>query len=295
MKKRGMLGFLLAMLLCLLAAVPIFADIGPKPSVVIEIRGLEGESYYATLLSETPSTGPWSADGEYYAWMGDQAAFDAFLGYQDPDGFYFLSWMQDCSEDATLRWTYYPPQRFKLLLYFPETGQFLSSREIYERYAFDSYFAATVDGDAVLAAQTVDGTIDDVIDMEQSYDFTWEMISLLCRVIITILIEVAVAWLLFGFRKREQLRVICITNVCTQIILNILLNVIHYGCGEMAFVLFYILMELLVVVIEAVIYCKFLRNMEGEKKIHPILCAVVANALSFSAGMLIAVKLPGIF
>lgn len=34
--------------------------------------------------------------------------------------------------------------RFKILLYFPDVDRFAVSSEIYERYAFDSYFTVTV-------------------------------------------------------------------------------------------------------------------------------------------------------
>ncbi len=37
------------------------ADIGPKPSVVIDFNGLDEKTYYATLLSSEKSTDPFSA------------------------------------------------------------------------------------------------------------------------------------------------------------------------------------------------------------------------------------------
>ncbi len=54
-----------SMLLCFVIIVIImpltaYADIGPKPSVVIDFKGLENEKYYVTLLSEVTSTGPHS-------------------------------------------------------------------------------------------------------------------------------------------------------------------------------------------------------------------------------------------
>ncbi|MEL7602134.1 MAG: hypothetical protein AAGU77_03170 [Bacillota bacterium] len=86
------------LLLCVLLAVvmlpmPARADMGPKPSVVVDFKGMAGERYYATLLSLKKSTGPFSAPrggGDAYARYheGDEG-YDVFLkfaGYQDADG-----------------------------------------------------------------------------------------------------------------------------------------------------------------------------------------------------------------
>ena len=58
---------ILLALVIILMNVPItaYADMGPKPSVVIDFKGLEKERYFVTLLSEVPSTGPHSALGEH--------------------------------------------------------------------------------------------------------------------------------------------------------------------------------------------------------------------------------------
>jgi len=127
--------------------VTVKADMGPKPSVVIEVTGFEGKEYYVTLLSERDSTGPWSHGNEYYDYMGEEWVFEEFEKYQDKDGYYFLSFMEDCSEDDTFEWTYYPPQKFKVLIYTADDKQFYCSEEIYERYAFDSYFKVIISND----------------------------------------------------------------------------------------------------------------------------------------------------
>jgi hypothetical protein len=53
-------------LFCVVVVIMVFpdtarADIGPKPSVVIDFNGLERKTYYATLLSSEKSTRPFSA------------------------------------------------------------------------------------------------------------------------------------------------------------------------------------------------------------------------------------------
>ena len=50
-----------AALLMLTAAVPALADMGPKPTVIVTVKGLPEGECYGTLLSQTDSTGPESA------------------------------------------------------------------------------------------------------------------------------------------------------------------------------------------------------------------------------------------
>ena len=64
MKKRWC-SILTALLLLLpLAAMPASADAGPKPSVVVELTGLEGRTCWGTLLSQQEGTGPYGRFSE---------------------------------------------------------------------------------------------------------------------------------------------------------------------------------------------------------------------------------------
>ena len=200
------------------------------------------------------------------------------------------------SESGQLHWNYYPPQRFKILLYYPETGKFVASG-IYERYAFDSYFTvdmAGVDIGTVIGDGETSGGDDFTAD--RSYEWGREAVSLVIRILITLAIEMGVA-LLFGFRKKRALLLLVTVNAVTQILLNVALNVIRFHSGEAAFVLGYVLLELVVFAIEAV-FCSVLRRKlaDTEKPVwFFVLYALTANAVSFGAGLAIANILPGIF
>lgn len=264
------------------------ADVGPKPSIVIDFIGLEGQTCYATLLSSAKSTGPHSVlneDGSYARYVeGDEnyEVFLKFVEYHDADGYYFLQFFQDCTESNQFSWTYYPPKMFKILLYFPETDHFTVSDDVYERYAFDSYFTAEVS--------------DTGLSVERSYDYTAEALSLAIRIALTILAELAIA-LLFGFRERKLFRFIALVNVITQVGLNLALNIINYRSGALAFVFFYILLEIAVVIVEAIVYTLYLKK-DGFQPIprwKPGVYALVANAASFAIGLKLAFWLPGIF
>lgn len=185
----------LCLLLALALPLPARADTGPKPSVKIEFTGSTGQPYYATLLSRESSTGPQSAYNPDYPESaqypeGQKDIWQAFVDYEDPDGFYFLQWFWECTGTDLLDWNYRPPQAFKVLVFYPETGEYRASG-IYERYAFGSYFTVDLSQPGELLA-------------EKSYDFLGEIVSLALRAAITILIELGIAPL-FGYRKRRSL------------------------------------------------------------------------------------------
>ena len=288
--KHKVFAFIMCLMLVMAMTIPASADIGPKPSVQIEFTGMEGQTYYGTLLSMYESTGPasvWDGNPEHADYQPGEEGYDIwlkFVEYQDADGYYFLQWWWDCSETNQLNWTYYPPTPFKILLYFPETDTFYVS-PVYERYAFDSYFTvdmSDLDADPIVA--------------DKSYDYTWEIISLAARIILTIALELAIA-LLFGYREKKDLGFLAIVNAVTQVGLNVALNIINYNSGSMIFTFNYVLLEILVFAIEAIAYAVLLKKFSGkeQKPVKAVGYALVANAASFGFGLWLAHVIPGIF
>ncbi len=325
-------GKLLAGFLCLALTLFLYvpatanADIGPKASVRVLFENMGDELCYGTLLSERKSTGPasvWDGNEEYaqhnenenYSWAAfDYETWKAFVEYEDPDGYYFLQEGWTVSETKEIAWTYYPPNRFKILLYYPETGNFVSSG-IYEKYAFDTYYTVDMDGVNMGSVEydeelSTDKRIeefgsveyneklstDERIEAYRSYNYRVEIYSLIARIVATIAIEMLLA-LLFGFRKKKQLLLLVGVNTVTQIVLNVLLNIINYNSGHWAFVFFYVLLELLVFGLEAVVYCLWMNRLSDKTKPNwfYVLYSFVANGVSFVAGIFIANLLPGIF
>ena len=286
---RKVLSLLICLILVLNLPVTAKADIGPKPSVRITFTGIKGETYYGTLLSERRSTGPataWNGYEEYRDWKpeNEKPIWEKFIAYEDTDGYYFLQEWWDCSETNQLNWTYYPPTPFKILLYFPETDSFYVS-DIYERYAFDSYFSVDLSEYATSP-----------ITARQSYDYTWEVISLVARIVLTIALELAIA-LLFGYREKKALGFLAIVNVITQVVLNVALNIINYRSGSMGFTFAFICMEILVFAIEAITYKAVLHRYSEKEKVNRrgVTYALVANTASFAIGLWLAHLIPGIF
>lgn len=282
--------------MCFIMAILLFpitasADTGPKPSVRITFENMGDETCYGTLLSRDPAYGPhnvWDGTPENILDKGQNAVWQAFIDYKDADGYYFQQEFWLCSEEMQLNWTYYPPYSFKILLYYPQLDTYAVSG-VYERYAFDSYYTVDMSGVDIRSENAV-------LSARQSYHYTWELVSLVCRVILTILLELVVAKL-FSLWQRDILRVILWVNVATQLGLNILLNLINYSRGAFAFVGYYVLLECAVFMIEAIAYLFFLRKQRGQRftTIQIILYTLVANIVSFIGGMGVAAIIPGIF
>lgn len=297
MKIRLSLFLSCFILMLMLFPVTAHADMGPKPSLHITFENMGQELCYATLLSKTKSTGPssaWNGTSEYDPFLHGEDEYEiwkAFVEYEDIDGFYFLQEWWDCSENHQLSWTYYPPQTFKILLYYPKTNQFVVSG-IYERYAFDSYYTVEMDDISIDSINTQEITL----FAEKNYDYTSELISLICRIVITIFLELAIA-LLFGFRQKKLFILIACINVITQVTLNVSLNIINYNQGSYAFVFYYILFEILIFVIEAILYGTLFNKVSQTmiSKSKSTLYALSANVCSFLGGFWIAKIIPGIF
>lgn len=289
-RKLGRLVLLLFLLLPVLT-VSVHADMGPKPSVVVDFVGIERDSgapFYVTLLAEEQSTGPYSWSGILNAGLSPEDAadeiFQKFDGYQDPDGYYFLGYYEECSESGQFIWGYHPPLRFKILLYFPESDCFVVSPEICEQYAFDSYFAAELHDDG------------EWMEVRRTYHRGWQIGAFLVRLLLTIGVEVLLA-LAFGFREKRQLLVILGANVVTQVILNIVL--LKGGAVPLFFfyVIQYGLLELGIFLAEALIYARCLPKLAApySTKRKPVLYALTANLVSFCLGYGISNMFPQFF
>ena len=295
-RRSALLFFVILLINCLIPS-GVCADTGPKPSVQIQFQDMGDELCYGTLLSESISTGPataWDGSSPYESWQygeDGKEIWEAFVSYKDTNGFYFLQEWWECSESKCLNWGYYPPNPFKILLYYPKTNTFAVS-EICQRYAFDSYYTVDMRG---VAASRENETIA-LPQPQRSYDYTWEMISLLIRILITILLEIVMA-VVCGFREKKVLRLIIGINILTQTVLNAALNMVNYLHGYQAFVLQYIIFEILVFVLEAILYCIFFPKVSERKFTQDRIIgyAFLANLLSFAGGMLIAKAIPGIF
>ena len=321
MKKhlRSLPALLIAVLLLCCVA---FADTGPKPSAAFTFTGMPDEDYYVTMLAEVDHYGPHRIyqegdDLPYVLEAGrDDPAYPAwqkFVDYKDADGYYFLDDLFDqCHGNDEASWHYYPPERFKLLLYFPESDIFLCST-VTERYAFDSVYRLDLGGKspAEIAALTLtdpngdplpsgrdDETAIGEVTLDKSDGTHQQIIGFFGRLGITLVIELALAWG-WKYRKGSQLLFIGIVNLITQCLLNVAL--LCWGAQETSrgFIIFwYVLLELAVTGIEAAAYAYLLPGTDHREKSvrrHAAMYAIAANVLSFLGGLALSEIFPILF
>ncbi len=206
--------------------------------------------------------------------------------YEDLDGYTIFIGRQTTifTGESELKETYYGPRTFKVLLYFVEEDRFVVSEKC-EAYAFSAYYKMDVNLNQIFEDPQAP------LPLSKNYDYTREILLLIARIIITIAIELLLA-LCFKYRSKKAVLTICLTNVVTQTILNILLNLVNYKFGGLTFVLYYLLFELTAVVIESITYaicakkCVFGDTNKSVGK--AILYAVVANIVSYAAGFFFA-------
>lgn len=286
-KKIGLFLFCFMLIqLCILSNT-VKADSGPKPSVNITFRNMGDELCYGTLLSKVESTGPayvWDGSKENCQYSGlDHDTWEAFVNYKDSDGYYFLQRGWRLNETKLLDWTYYPPDTFKILLYYPKTKTFVVSG-IYEKYAFDSNFTVDMAGIEIKSVEAQKP----VLVAEKDYDYMKVLSSLFGRIMLTLLIEIGIAFL-FGFGHKKYLVWITAANIVTQIFLNVTLNIINYRQDHGTYVLLYILLEFIVFLIEAIFY-NFIFNRKRKEYVSVEKCvkySLAANAASFLIGAIL--------
>ncbi|MBR6426962.1 MAG: hypothetical protein IKS28_03960 [Clostridia bacterium] len=279
---------LIALLIPPLAA---FADMGPKPSVNVSFENMPDGTCWCTLLSADPSRGPWQVwDGkdEDARNLSDapEDVWKKIAGYSDPGGYYFIQGpVKVVGNDESYSWGYYPPDDFKILLYYPETDSFRVSGAV-KSYAFDSYFTVDMSG--------ADGLLIPSGSVRRSYPLGGEIASFLIRVAITIAVEIAVA-LLFRIKDRKSLLVIAGVNVATQVALNVVLSAVGFRAGSLYAILIYVPLEIAVFVLETVVYAAVMKRIAEKPKGFWMAYAFLANLASFSVGWPLAMILPEIF
>lgn len=255
---------------------PVHADIGPKPSIVLNFKNIGDKPCYVTLLSQDKTHGPWNVysslnDTIHVVENHNEDVWQAFVDYKDQDNFYFIQNYAECTNEKTFEWTYFPPDVFKVLIYYPESHEFIVS-DIYERYAFDSYYMVTVE--------------DSYLKVQSDYGLRWIQSSLLQRMILTVVIEITVAFF-FAIKTMKQRSWILLMNITTQLLLNLLLNIFNLNSGAFLFIFHYIWMELLVIIIERYVYLRQLPidHLPSPKTITQY--TITANIISFILGFII--------
>ena len=268
---RRLYAIIMLSLLLALFATPAHADTGPHPSVSVSFTNLPDSVHYATLIAEKESYGPHRAVSEPQTNSSYERflASSAFLEVAAQTGYYYWGHLYKI-EDGGFRWGYYPPERFMILLYDEASGAVYASG-VTERFAFDSIYSVTLREDGTLA-------------VEKESQLFKTIYNAAVRLVTTVLMEILVA-LLFGYRSKKELLIICVTNILTQALLNWYLIVGDTYPNSTIWLYRFLAMELAVFIGEAIVYAKLLKS---HSKTRAVLYAIAANTVSLFSGPLIS-------
>ena len=108
-KHKNLRFCLLFLTLCMLFALPVWADVGDKPSICITFENMPDVPFYGTLIVGTlPKGAIYAADSNEIEWYANVpiTVYDAFCGYDEADSFsYWHSPYENiflCSESGRL-------------------------------------------------------------------------------------------------------------------------------------------------------------------------------------------------
>ena len=271
MKKRFKAFVLATMVVFALvaAAVCVSADTGPKPSITIKTNGTVGEKYYLDLLIECDNGYPNLKDAEIAEL--DAEMFKTLSEYTD-DGWYpaiahgtpaplFGTVVPE--DDGTSRFSYFgTPNRFKVII-VTESGTVKVS-DVVEKSVYQQVFSLDFADMTVKTSQSA----------AKSY-----LIQFASTFFPTLIIEFLLLFA-FGLSPKKYWWAIIAVNLVTQLFLTSVLAcnpVILYG----GFIFFFVMLELVVMLIEAAAY---LVIMKKERLWKRIVYAVTANVASAVVG-----------
>lgn len=271
-KKLSIIFIIILSFICSITTT--YADVGPKPSVKLDILGLKNKTYYVTLLSKEESTGPFSVIEDFNEISKDKENYDIIKKfYNYKSDYYFLNTFDDCSSTHHYEWNYYPPETFKILIYIKDNDQFICS-DSYTRYAFNSYYQVDIKNDKISVS------IKNVIQDKPTIN---DIIKLICRIAATIVIEIIIAYM-FHIRSIKKLSIITIVNIITQLGLNITLYYCYFSNLWLP--------EIVVMLVETIIYKLSFKDIETK---YIIMYGIAANFVSYVLGQWLTVLLPNIF
>lgn len=251
----------------------VYADMGPKEGLQIEITGIETE-YYVAILSKY-GTGLWRV---VTAEEVEAEELKILASYQDKDGYKCLEEYWTSVGDLEVECTYNPPNEFKILIYDVENDKYIVSEKC-ERYAFNSYFYVTVEDDEL--------TIEKGSSIFTVYTIS-KVMEFIARLITTVYIEIFIAEL-FLYKEKQAKKVLIISNTITQILLNVILFLSH----PIIVMFLYPFLEIFIFIIEAIIYCFTLYKYDMKsdsvvkKRVRACGYSLIANAFSYLFGVII--------
>ena len=277
--KRVFLTVFIMAVTLTVAYFPSHADMGPKPSISLEIKNAPKDYYVGLLVDhESYMNKPESNDGLD---INESKALETLAGYEE-DGWrlfndnpvtsvYFKS-----NAEHKYNFTYMVPSTFKIIVVSFDGQVYVSNDITKQKYNAECTF------------DVESGELkEDVLAGAGGY-----ALFAVCCYLATIILE-GLALLIFGLFNKKNLPCFLIANTVTQLFLNALIIYLQYHGGQLLLIFLVPAAEILIMIFEGLIFRKRLvdRNDEVSTKKN-IFFAIFANIFSIVMGlMLLAIGL----
>lgn len=278
----------LVMLVTVMTCVCVFAstvcaDLGPKPQFDLTVKNAPSEDYFVALISREKAV---SVEFQPNPRLSEKENEIVRMIFEyDEDGYKLFEngsmglgdYYHRSNSGSTYRFfgsRGVLPDSYKILL-ITFDGEIYVSNEITQKF---------LHAKCVFDCET--GILKENKLAFASFG-SWMYEVFICFVITIIIEGMLIA--LFMLWHRENAKWFFLTNALTQLFLNIMVFLgEYYGTGIISFGTYYLILELSITVIEALVYRKRLRKVDD--KVSPalnIFYAIVANAASAFGGYII--------
>ena len=106
--------------------------------------------------------------------------------------------------------------------------------------------------------------------------------NLIISLILTIIIELGIS-LILGIRKKCDIYVVILVNICTNPIVVYIANCLKLLNNNMVYNIVIVILEIMVVIVEFELYKRYLKTYKKS----PLALSIINNTLSFGIGLII--------
>ena len=264
------------------------ADMGPKPSITINFNNTDRDLYVCLYgIDYDRAGGEYTPDApqevcDFFEKLADESVFKEYIYC-----IYSIS-----PSETQINYSYFAPDKFMIVIYDPSEHSYVRSERIV-REEFNAVYNVdmnSVGSDSFAPEDTAEDDVSFKIKLEAvvSPEDSDTYLNMAVRLAITLVIELVLA-LIFGIRGIKSFLVLLITNIATQVALNILTvgNKLEFG-GGFQMLGTYLLVEAGIFAVEMIVYLLTIKKLNtkqiGRGRIAAY--ALIANIVSFAASFL---------
>jgi len=286
--KKLFIGISVFLLFSLTFMPNLSADVGPKPSGVIEVTGID-EAYDLDILIPYRFSSPprvmeeesWKSDTHY---LDDDffTVFERINGFITSDRYASATLYSgppryiDREDDFFTLGYFGAPKDFKIAI-ITESGHLIISEPV-RRQLFDAHFTYDLSGVDLENDQVNAGVV------EEEVPWATMVGQYFLRVFLTIAVELLILFLFF-YRLKKSYLLAGFVNLFTQSFLTIfvLLGYYFWG-GVIAALLLLILGEIIIITLETIIYVAKLKE---KSRLRAFSYSIVANLVTLAIGFVL--------